>query len=216
MLVPFMNKICIACNKRPARIKFIKIVDGEWQDCMICQSCMMRFAQQQKGGILKLDDILRGLMEEGSDDDSTAISTPGGERVPATELSCSSCGLAYVSYRNTLILGCTDCYHSFADQLESDLKRIHGSTRHIGRGPASDARGGAIVPVEPSAPPAVIPPPEESAARVEPDSPADEILRLRQKLKDAVQGEHFEEAVEIRDRIRKAEERLKQASEEAE
>jgi len=206
-----MNKICIACNKRPARIKFIKVVDGKWQDCMICQTCAMRFASQQgAGSILKLDHILKGLMEQGAAVDpqvpGKVPSSPGLAAV-APDLTCTGCGLSFLSYRNTLILGCSECYASFHDRLADDLRRFHGALRHVGRLPglaaAPKAAPGALqvahlISTEAAAAP-------DPAA--DPVGPPPDMASLKRQLHEAISREDFESAARIRDIIRKADTR---------
>lgn len=200
------NRICIACNKRPARIKFIKVVDGKWQECVICQHCAMRLASQQgAGAVLRLDHVLKGLMEEGNQ----VSESPGSPKVaniparaPQTDLTCGSCGLSYMNYRSSFILGCSECYHSFHDRLVEDLRRFHGSTTHKGRRPSGmglrlNVEAGALVRDEgegKSAGPIVV------VAGVD-------LGALRRQLQEAVAAEDFALAARLRDEILAAEAR---------
>ena len=34
---------------------------------------------------------------------------------------------------NTGMLGCQDCYNTFDDELDSIIKKLQGSNRHVGR-----------------------------------------------------------------------------------
>ncbi len=88
---------------------------------------------------------------------------------------CSTCAMSYEEFKKIGRLGCPHCYDAFASQLERLLKRIHGDDRHRGKGPieaAQSAQG------------------------------ADELERLREELAQAVAEEAFEEAAQLRDRIR--------------
>ena len=88
---------------------------------------------------------------------------------------CSTCAMSYEEFKKIGRLGCPHCYDVFASQLERLLKRIHGDDRHRGKGPlaaAQSAQGG------------------------------DELARLREELAQAVAEEAFEEAAQLRDRIR--------------
>src|SRR5262249_27897604 len=93
-------------------------------------------------------------------------------------VQCSNCGMHYSTFKETGRLGCAECYSSFAIKLRPLLRRIHGSTRHVGKLPA---REGDHV------------------------SPARQVQRLHDELQRAVEREEFERAAEIRDRIKKAE-----------
>lgn len=91
------------------------------------------------------------------------------------EVHCPTCAMSYEEFKKIGRLGCPHCYDAFASQLERLLKRIHGDNRHRGKGSieaAQSAQG------------------------------ADELERLREELAQAVAEEAFEEAAQLRDRIR--------------
>ena len=50
-----------------------------------------------------------------------------------TGLNCNSCGWTYTDFRSKGRLGCAEDYEVFENALTPLLKRIHGSTRHVGR-----------------------------------------------------------------------------------
>ena len=88
---------------------------------------------------------------------------------------CPTCGMSYEEFKKAGRLGCPHCYDAFSSQLERLLKRIHGDNRHRGKGPLKAAQS----------------------------APApDELERLRAELDQAVAEEAFEEAAQLRDRIR--------------
>jgi protein arginine kinase activator len=102
------------------------------------------------------------------------------EQVPAPRSSdvCARCGGSFQDFRETGRLGCPDCYHSFESALRDLLRRLHGSTHHLGERYAER---------EPAA--AVIVDHEQAAG-------------LREQLRLAVETENFELAAELRDRLR--------------
>lgn len=87
---------------------------------------------------------------------------------------CPHCGLSLAEFNKTGRLGCSECYHVFAEELHSLLRKIHGSDQHIGKVPATD--------------------PIQVEVRKE-------VLALRRRLKRAIEREEFEKAAELRDRI---------------
>ena len=88
---------------------------------------------------------------------------------------CPTCEMSYEEFKKIGRLGCPHCYDAFAPQLEHLLKRIHGDNRHRGKGPMEAAQSAQA---------------------------ADELERLRDELAQAVAEEAFEEAAQLRDRIR--------------
>jgi protein arginine kinase activator len=92
-------------------------------------------------------------------------------------LVCPLCGIQYMEFRAEGRLGCPNDYLVFRAGLEPLLERIHRSGRHVGKVPRH----------------------RPSAARQA------ELVELRQKLRQAVDSEYYEEAARIRDLIRKKE-----------
>jgi protein arginine kinase activator len=93
-------------------------------------------------------------------------------------VQCPRCGLLYSAFKETGRLGCSDCYAAFQYQLRPLLRRIHGSTRHSGKIPNRQGPG---------------------LAR------ARQMQRMHDELQQAIEGEEFERAAEIRDLIKKLE-----------
>lgn len=104
---------------------------------------------------------------------------------PKTEegQQCAGCGLTLAQFSQVGRLGCSQCFETFAGNIKPLLRRIHAGTRHTGKVPL------------------------KIASRV---STIREIDRLKEDLKARVQQEEFEEAAQIRDKIRSLEEEVKE------
>lgn len=104
------------------------------------------------------------------------LSTPRA----GTGRPCPKCGITYAEFRARGRLGCSHDYEFFLPELMPLLERIHhGGTQHVGKSPAAtDGRS---------------------------DSDR-ELIELRRSLTESIQGERYEEAARIRDRIRALEE----------
>jgi len=103
-----------------------------------------------------------------------------GAGPPAEEdnLACSQCHLTYGEFKKTGRLGCSSCYKSFARELVPLMRRIHGSTSHVGKFPASlDKTSRALR----------------------------EVKRLRDALRQAIAQEEFEKAAQLRDELKTVE-----------
>jgi len=245
MFQSFYTKSCQACHKRPAKIKFIKIHEGQWTEVLICQVCAQSMASEEKSGAhLKLDNVMEALMKPGGGSageiptDKMLPALPGGDPKPASELICPSCGLSYSNYRPSLMLGCSDCYAAFEAALSADLRRIHGHQQHKGRRPArmpqheQQRRRGefmieAAARVVPSLDPEVADKqltPESDNTPVVPvalDAPDPAKIKakmreLKRRLDDAIGLEEFAEAAGLRDQIKKLDEELNRATRQAE
>jgi protein arginine kinase activator len=98
------------------------------------------------------------------------------------KIKCSNCALTYEDFRKFGRLGCGECYASFREHLATLLKKIHGSNRHLGKLPV-----------------------KYQVLSTRPDF--DPLEELKQQLKQAIQGENFEKAAELRDKIHELEKR---------
>ena len=102
----------------------------------------------------------------------------------ATELAgltCPECGISFLEFRQQGLLGCPNDYEVFSQPLDDLLLRVHGQDiHHVGKVPA---RGGT-----------------QQKEYVQ-------LLRLRRDLAKAVESEQYEEAAQLRDRIKEFEQK---------
>ena len=162
---------CDICHKNEATVHLTEIIDNQITELHLCEECA-----RQKGAQMEqhfgLADLLAGLADLGQQ----------FEVVGKAESKCPNCGLTYQDFRRIGRLGCSQCYEAFKDSLGVLLKRIHGSTQHLGRTPAR---------------------------KVAPEQKKSEIDVLRAKLQKAIEMEEFEEAASLRDKIRALEAKIK-------
>lgn len=89
---------------------------------------------------------------------------------------CTFCSLSLREFRATGRLGCAHCYGAFESSLRDLLRRVHGSSRHVGTR------------YEPPAPDLM--------------ERASTLSELKDRLRRAIEQEQFELAADLRDRIR--------------
>src|SRR3989338_6122569 len=114
--------LCDICQKKQATVHLTEIVDEVMAELNLCEECAreksIKMEQQ-----FSLADLIGGLSDFGKQ----------AEDLEKVRLSCQSCGLTYENFRKTGRLGCSDCYISFKRYLVSLLKKIHGSSQHLGK-----------------------------------------------------------------------------------
>jgi protein arginine kinase activator len=88
---------------------------------------------------------------------------------------CPKCGFSQSEFTKTGRLGCSVCYSTFSEGLEVMLKGMHKGLRHTGKCPERLQRALAL---------------------------ENEVRTLAQELRSAVEGERYEEAAALRDRIK--------------
>ena len=158
--------LCQLCQKNEATIEFTEIINDEVIQLHLCEHCAHKkgIEMEQHFGIA---DFLAGM----------------GDLTQRTEtedalLKCAECGMTLNDFRKIGRLGCGECYRTFKYNLLPLLKRIHGSTRHIGK---------------------------VKSGKSYPATGKSELQELRRKLQHAIEAEEFEEAAKIRDKIRELE-----------
>ena len=166
---------CEQCNEREATILFTQISGDEKATRRLCAQCASIQAQHQQAttsGTAQAGDP--GPADPGKTGVVKKVNVVVGHlSSSATPTACSQCGMTYDEFRKTGRFGCGECYNAFGAQLDRLFKRIHGATRHGGKGPGPAA----------------------------PVPAADELEALRQALQQAVEEEAYEKAASIRDRI---------------
>jgi protein arginine kinase activator len=158
---------CEMCHSGPATKKIHLTIQGQTKVLKVCKSCaeVHDLANPFVGlpdvlGILLLGLLAKSLNQREEQDDS---------------IKCNQCGLTIGEFRSTGMFACSGCYDAFHDTVENVLRRIHGSTKHIGKRPFS---------MQISAEPGLSP--EE----------------LREQLDQAIKTENYEHAAQLRDMLR--------------
>jgi len=162
--------LCDICAKNPATVHLTEIIDDQMKELHLCEECAHEKSasmEQQFG----LSDLLAGLSD---------FSKPNLEDEPVL-IKCPNCQLAYADFKKLGRLGCSECYNVFRKYLTPLLRKIHGSTQHLGKAPGKLS---------------------ESTPLGAPLKKKDGLAELRIKLQRAIDSESFEEAAKIRDQIK--------------
>jgi protein arginine kinase activator len=159
---------CEQCREREAVIHLTQIVNEQVTTLHLCERCAAEKGVESPGAAPKtpLGTFLAAMGQE-------LPETPA----PRTGETCPRCGGSLQDFRESGRLGCSDCYRSFEVPLRDLLRRLHGSTHHMGERYAESA--GSTTPGE-----------------------QHRAIELREQLRVAVETENFELAAELRDRLR--------------
>jgi protein arginine kinase activator len=163
--------LCDHCKERDAIINLTQVEHDSKVTLHLCEQCAQQKGVETGGAVLKspLGNFLGALGK-------------GGALVPAGAegMRCPACGSTLRDFRDSGRLGCDQCYVAFDTHLRDLLRRLHGSSQHVGERYET---------------------PGEAGAEGEAD-PRSRLLELKAQLRRAVEGENFELAAELRDRIR--------------
>lgn len=163
--------ICDRCGKNEANIHIMKMVKGEKTETWLCGECAKEdneigiFEDFNKNEI-SVQNILGGLM-----DYITNIS----DKVDEKDTECENCGLTYREFKNTGLLGCSECYGTFSKYLTAIIKRVQGDCEHEGKIPQRIGKG--LITEK-------------------------QVKKLKQELQKCILEEAYEDAAIIRDKIK--------------
>lgn len=158
---------CEKCGKFEATTHIRSVINGVVREYNLCQSCAESEGYSSVGHN-SLAGMLASMFGEFSP------SAMGGNTV-----RCPVCSASFSDIAKSGKVGCAQCYNTFKNDLLPYLKRVHGSTKHVGKIPLSA--------------PIMVVNKEETV-----DS-------LRMELNRLVSEEKYEEAAVIRDKIKKLE-----------
>lgn len=160
--------LCEICNKNVATTHIKTVINGIVTEKNLCASCAAKssYSKFVNNGFASMLASMFG--------DELALGS-------VKELRCECCNSSFSDIAQSGKMGCAECYSTFSDKLIPYLKRVHGTTEHIGK---RINTGSAVL----------------STVTVESQK---EILR--NEMLKAVQNEDFERAAFLRDEIKKLE-----------
>lgn len=163
--------LCEKCGQHEATVKFVQIENNNKTELRLCQACAQGYTSFSTG--FNLQHLLSSMFQTGN---------VGQSLSPSQQLKqCPTCGRTILDVQKTGRFGCSSCYEVFKDELSPVLRRLHGSSTHMGKVPA---RGY----------------PKERIAR--------QIEELRRRLQECVRLEKYEQAAKYRDELHMLEKQL--------
>ncbi len=172
--------LCQKCNHNNATVHFEQNINGKVTKMDLCPECAKELgigANMNFGGFGGFNSLFDNFFG--------GLFEPVGSHI---SLSCNSCGEDMSSLSNSSFLGCSDCYDVFDSIIENSLGRYQRGTRHTGKRPGRFGLKRN----------------NENEAKEE-NKPVSEIDKLKAELNEAVKTENYEKAAELRDKIKKLE-----------
>ena len=160
--------LCDVCKCNDATVFLTQILDGKMHKVNLCDGCSKEKGVQDPTAFA-LADLLHGI--------GAAEEIEKG----ATTQKCPVCGYTQADFKKTGRLGCSSCYATFAEGLNTLLKAMHKGTEHVGKLPQRASRAIEL---------------------------GDRMRNLTESLEKAVQEENYETAASLRDQIKQLETEL--------
>ena len=163
---------CQSCGKKEATVRYIEKINGQKQEMYFCIECA------KKLGFVDFSNMFSPIF----------TNIPNVFNELEENLKCKLCGYTFDDYTNTGMFGCPKCYETFSNRLDDIFLKLHGKNRHIDlRDKKSQINSNKK---------------EESNKHEYTLSKQEEILQLKDKLKELVEQEEYEKAAIIRDKIK--------------
>lgn len=170
---------CEKCNEREAVVSYSTIDGNKMTEMHICQHCLQQLLSEELVHPLFQEPNLNSLFNQ-------ILNLFETQDVEAIEDKiCPQCGTSLREFRETSLLGCSQCYETFYEELLEALPRIQGSTTH--RGNRSDTT--------------VLNEMKKDLKEQEAETNL-KLESLRLDLESAVSEERYEDAAILRDKIR--------------
>lgn len=165
--------LCEICNKNHAIVHSLEIIDTKIIEHHLCNEC----AKKKGVGMLSFDD--KSMFEDSVPDFLNLKKEEISSKIYV--IKCNSCGMSFIEFKKHGIVGCKECYNVFEKKINYLLKKIHGNVRHNGKVPTKVPKEGKVKVMEKK----------------------NNILQdLNCALQKAVDEERYEDASEIRDKIK--------------
>lgn len=164
---------CQKCQQHEASVHYTQVVNGQKKEVHLCEQCAHEEGYMNfTNESLSLHHFLTNMFPF-----DQAVNQQPKEQVQRDQgMTCEGCGLTYAQFRKKGKFGCSQCYETFDSYLNPIFKRVHsGNTEHVGKIPKRI--GGQL-------------------------HKRKEIDQLKKELQQLIEDENFEEAADIRDRIR--------------
>src|SRR5216117_3496475 len=114
--------LCDVCKCNDATVFLTQILEVKMHKVNLCEACSKEKGVQDPTSFA-LADLLLGI--------GAAEEIEKG----APSQKCPVCGYTQADFKKTGRLGCSACYVTFGEGLNSLLKAMHKGTKHIGKVP---------------------------------------------------------------------------------
>lgn len=172
-----MRMKCNECQSQPATLHFTQYINGQKKDIHVCELCAKKKGyQMQHGEPYSLHELLSSLFNFNASNLDLHNKQYFQQQAA---LECPTCHLTFAGFRRIGKFGCAQCYETFENKLPEIFRRVHsGNNKHVGKIPVR--KGGSL-------------------------RAKQELSDYRQKLRELIEQEAFEEAAIVRDEIRRLE-----------
>ena len=177
--------LCENCGKKEANVKYTEVINGDKKEMHLCEECSKKLGIDElhfNMPSLDFPNFFGDLLSDYEENDFLP------NFIKEKQLKCDKCGMTFEEFTNMGKFGCDECYSVFSNKIDTMLKNIHGDNRHIGRIGKISAKNNINL---------------NSEDKTEYKN--NKVDELKEKLKQLIKDEKYEEAAIVRDEIRREE-----------
>ena len=185
--------LCQNCGKNEANIRYTQIINGVKKEIAICSRCAKEMGMD---GFVMPDFPINfnSFLGDFFNDYAENALLPNYQN---EIVKCKKCGTTYEDFINTGMFGCSECYNTFSNPIDSLLKNLHGSSKHSGR--RINSKNEEIIVDDNEK--------NNSSNKKEMTNSKDSKKKdLKKELEKAIREERYEDAAKIRDQLKEGEE----------
>ncbi len=181
--------LCQNCGKNEANVRYTQVINGVRKELNLCSECARKLGVDRIDIPMDFTSFLGDFFNDYAE--SSLLPSFSIDNV-----KCKTCGMTYNDFIDTGMFGCSDCYDTFSGPIDSLLKNLHGTARHIGRGVKNvDDLLGKNTKSKTSNK-------TENISKSSDDKNAQKLEDLQKQLDKAIKEERYEDAAKIRDKIK--------------
>ena len=180
--------LCQNCGKNEANIRYTQIINGVKKEVALCSDCARKLGLENIG-IPDLSMNFHSILGDFFNDYAESMLLPSIEN---NTIKCKKCGMSYNDFINDGMFGCEECYDTFQDPIDSLLKNLHGTAKHVGRG--INGKNDEKIKIDYE---------EKDKTNSKNNTTGNNLQELQEKLEAAIRDERYEDAAKIRDEIKK-------------
>ncbi len=117
--------LCENCNQNEATIHYTEVINGVKTERHLCGKCMQELDYSMEGEF-PFSKLIKGIL-------SSHLMQNSKEANPMLHLCCDKCGMSYQDFTKIGKFGCAECYNVFGPLILDNIKKIQGSSTHVGR-----------------------------------------------------------------------------------
>lgn len=185
--------LCQKCGLKNATVHLTKIYNDQKTELNLCKDCAERYTDKpltmnMNFGMPKigLDDIIAGFFGMNPIGDNKMGTRDSTQQIK----SCDFCHTTLADVRETGKVGCAKCYSVFKDELMPVIKKVHGTTHHVGHSPNDQEH-------------------VDISKEVVKENPyVEEMNKLKAEMSESVAKEDYENCAVLRDKIKELENKM--------